>query len=116
MEVVVFKIRTRPDIDTEEYDRAFDHMLELVAEFPGFIEIESFQGEDGTELALAKFESPDAIAEWRDHPEHVLTRQRGREEFFEAYEITIATVWREYRWPLVEDAAEEAASLMESDS
>lgn len=98
MEVVLFHIHTRPDIDEQEYQRTFEHMLELVSQVPGFQGIDGYQGEDGSELAVARFESAEAIAAWRDEPEHVRTRQRGRDEFFSAYEITIASVWRHYEW------------------
>ena len=98
MEVVLFHIKPRPDIDTEAYQAAFERMLELVAEVPGFVSIDGFGGEDGSELAVARFESREAIDQWRDQPEHVLTRQRGRDEFFDAYDITIATVWKHYDW------------------
>ena len=98
MEIVVFKIQPRADIDQQAYQEAFETMLSLVAEVPGFIGIQGFAGEDGSELALASFESPEAIAAWRDRPEHVQTRERGRREFFERYEIIIASVWRKYDW------------------
>lgn len=98
MEIVLFRIRTREDLDVEEYTAAFEQMLEKVAEIPGFVGIDGFTGEDGSELAMARFESTDAIAAWRDQPDHVATRRRGREEFFESYEITIATVHRHYDW------------------
>lgn len=81
MEIVLFRIRTREDINQEEYQRAFARMLELVSQVPGFVGIEGFAGEDGSELAVARFESLEAIAAWRDQPEHVRTRRRGREEF-----------------------------------
>jgi len=98
MEIVLFKIHTREDVDVEEYGAAFERMMALVAEVPGFVGFEGFTGEDGSELALARFETTDSIAAWRDHPEHVAIRQRGRDEFFESYNITIATVHRHYDW------------------
>jgi heme-degrading monooxygenase HmoA len=103
MEVVLFKIQTRPDINQEEYQSAFEHMVELVSTMPGFKGIEGFSGEDGSELAIAQFESPEDVAEWRDNPEHVRTRQRGRDEFFASYDITIATVGRHYSWSASDD-------------
>ncbi|MDT7770553.1 MAG: hypothetical protein QOI30_3570 [Mycobacterium sp.] len=98
MEIVLFHIKTREGLDQQEYQEAFERMLELVSESPGFVSIEGFTGEDGSELAVARFESADAIALWRDQPEHVRTRQRGRDEFFASYDITIATVWKHYDW------------------
>lgn len=98
MEIVLFKIRTRPDVDQEEYQRTFEEMLGLVSRVPGFVGIEGYTGEDGSELAVARFESREAIDEWREDADHVRTRQRGREEFFDSYEITIGTIWRQYEW------------------
>lgn len=98
MEIVLFHIRTRPGIDEQEYQRTFEDMLKLVSEIPGFLGIEGFSGEDGSELAVARFDSPEAISTWRDHPDHVRAQQRGRAEFFAAYDITIATVQRHYDW------------------
>ena len=110
MEVVLFKVGRRADINQEEYQRTFEHMLELVSQEPGFLGIEGYAGEGGTELAVARFESRDAIARWRDHPDHVRTRARGREEFFDSLEITIGTVWRHYDWSREEAAVEVPAS------
>lgn len=108
MEIVLFHIRTRSDIDEQEYQRTFEYMLKLVSKIPGFIGIEGFSGEDGRELAIARFDSPEAIAAWRDQPEHVRTRQRGREEFFAAYDITIATVSHHYDWRLPQSDRDES--------
>lgn len=98
MEVVLFRIRTRQNVDQAEYVRSYERMVRLVREIPGFVSVEEFASEDGTELAVARFENTDAIDAWREQPDHVLTRQRGREEFFASYEITIATVHRQYGW------------------
>jgi heme-degrading monooxygenase HmoA len=115
MEIVLFHIRTRPDIDQEEYQRAFERMLELVSQIPGFIGIEGFAGEDGSELAVARFDSREAIAAWREQPDHIRTRQRGREEFFSSYDITIATVWRHYDWSLDAAGGSESVSTFGTD-
>lgn len=98
MEVVLFRIRTRADVDQAEYERTFEEMLGVVSDLPGFVSIDGYVAEDGSEMAVACFESPEALAAWRDQPEHVRTRDRGRQEFFEAYDITVATVSRHYAW------------------
>jgi len=115
MEIVLFHIRTRPDINEQEYQRAFERMLKLVSEIQGFIGIEGFSAEDGSELAVARFDSPEAIATWRDQLEHVRTQQRGREEFFAAYDITIATVWRHYDWSLPRSNGDDVAETLITD-
>jgi heme-degrading monooxygenase HmoA len=115
MEIVLFHIRPRPDINEPEYQRTFERMLKLVSEVPGFIGIEGFSGEDGSELAIARFDSPESIANWRDQPEHVRTQQRGREEFFAAYDITIATVSRHYDWSLPLPGEDEITEALVTD-
>ena len=96
--VVLFRIHTRPDIDEAEYLRTFERMLGQVSELPGFIGLEGYTGEDGSELAVATFDSDEAIRAWHQHPEHRTTQERGRTEFFDAYQITVASVTRSYGW------------------
>jgi heme-degrading monooxygenase HmoA len=99
MEIVLFRIRAKELIDTEEYNRVFEQMLQIVSQSPGFLGIEGFTGENGTELAVARFDSPESVQAWRTQPDHVIVQQRGRDEFFAAYDITVATVSRHYEWP-----------------
>jgi heme-degrading monooxygenase HmoA len=98
VEVVLFRVRTRDGVDVQEYSAAFLRMLDLVQTIPGFVSFDGFSGEDGSELAVATFEDEAAVAAWRDHPEHVATRRRGREEFFDSYDITVARITRRYGW------------------
>jgi heme-degrading monooxygenase HmoA len=99
MKVVLFHTRLRDDINAAEYQHTFERMLELVSAVPGFRGIEGFAGEDGRELAVAWFDSAEALTEWKLQPEHVATQERGRKEFFAAYDITVAEVDRQYGWP-----------------
>jgi heme-degrading monooxygenase HmoA len=53
MEIVLFHIRTREDVDQMEYERSYERMVELVREIPGFVSVDEFAGEDGTGGAAA---------------------------------------------------------------
>ena len=80
MEMVAFIARPRDDVDQQEYQQTFERMLALVTEIPGFVDIRGFADADGTELALVRFMTREAIEEWREHPEHVrLGRGQGTE-------------------------------------
>ena len=96
--VVMFQIQPRADVDEAAYGAAFEEMVALVSQIPGFLSITGYTGEGGSEMAFARFAHDEAIVQWREQEKHVETRNRGREEFFEAYHITIATVTREYSW------------------
>lgn len=99
MEIVLFHIRPKVGIDTDEYNRVFEQMLAIVSQSPGFLGIEGFAGEDGSELAVARFDSPQSVEAWHRQPDHVVVQDRGRAEFFASYDITVATVTRHYDWP-----------------
>jgi heme-degrading monooxygenase HmoA len=96
--VVLFHIRPKPGRDEAEYQRTTERMLELVSGIDGFLGVEGFGGEDGSELVVAKFSTDDAIRAWKAQPEHVATQHRGRDEFFSSYQVTIAAVTRSYEW------------------
>ena len=98
MFTVQFKITPRENVDQAEYERTFQRMLELVSQMPGFLGMDGYAGEDGTELAVARFESDEVVKAWKQHPEHLKTQERGRREFFAAYDITVAEVVRHYEW------------------
>jgi heme-degrading monooxygenase HmoA len=96
--VVLFHIRPRPGRDEAEFQRTYERMVELVSGMDGFLGVEGFSGEDGSELVVIKFSTDDAIRAWKAQPEHVTTQQRGRNEFFSAYQVTVAAVTRSYDW------------------
>ena len=76
-------------------------MMELVTQMPGFRWIEWYASADdpGTQLALAMFESHEAVKAWREHPEHCDAQKRGKGEFFGRYRIQIADMTRQYGQP-----------------
>jgi heme-degrading monooxygenase HmoA len=110
MVVVLFHINVRADADKAEYERASERMVELVSSMPGFLGVEGFAAADGSELAVARFESEKAVRDWKAHPEHVRTQERGRTEFFASYDITVAQVIRHYSWSAATDDAATAAA------
>jgi len=67
----------------------------IVTNMPGFISVKMFTAEDGEVLALAEFESLDSLKAWKEHPDHVVAQQRGREGFFAEYRAQICSSIRE---------------------
>jgi heme-degrading monooxygenase HmoA len=96
MVVIVFRTRLRDGIDEQELGRMGQHMYEIGSAMPGFISYKDFTAADGESLSLVEFESLETLAAWRDHPEHKLAQQRGREEFFAEYHIQVCTPVRDY--------------------
>lgn len=97
MVVVVFRITHRPDLPESEYEETGTRMVELVSSMPGFLGMD-YAETDGGELLIARFESHDALAAWRNHPEHQAAQARGRERFFASYRIDVCEAVRSYEF------------------
>lgn len=98
MIVLLFKSELRKDLDKEQYQAARARMMDLVQGIPGFISYKRFTAEDGETIAIARFNSKEALESWRYHPEHVAVQRRGYDEFYESYWIEVCRVERDYGW------------------
>jgi heme-degrading monooxygenase HmoA len=99
MVVIVFRARIKPEVDQEALAHVGQRMYELASSMPGYISYKDFAAEDGENVSIIEFESLEKLAEWREHPEHKIAQQRGREEFFSEYHIQVCTPVRDYRFP-----------------
>ena len=95
MVVVVFRIKHRADLDVAAYEAMAERMVEIVTAMPGFAGMDYAEVEGG-EIVIARFESHEALAAWREHPEHLEAQQAGRERFFASYSIEVCDVARAY--------------------
>ena len=69
-------------------------MLELAAEQPGFLGVESARSELG--ITVSYWNSREAIAAWKQNTEHLAAQQRGQDNWYSAYTVRICRVEREY--------------------
>lgn len=81
--------------DTDGYGEAADRMIELAADMPGFLGIDSAR-ERGVGITVSYWESEDAIARWKADAEHTVVRETGRTRWYAAYELRVARVERAY--------------------
>lgn len=90
--VVFTSVRTPHD--PEEYAEAARRMLDLAAAQPGFLGAESVRGDDGVGITVSYWDSPEAIAAWRAHPEHRAVQRDGAERWYARYAIRVCRVER----------------------
>lgn len=84
---------TRTDV-LEGYDAMSDRMLELAAQQPGFLGVESARGEDGLGITVSYWESEEAIANWRRHAEHRVAQSTGLAQWYAEFATRVAKVER----------------------
>lgn len=93
--VVIFS--STSTTDSAGYAETAQRMIDLAAERPGFLGIDSAQS-DGVGITVSYWESEAAIASWRSDAEHTLARETGRARWYQAYELRVARVERAYAW------------------
>ena len=82
-----------------DYNAAGERMFTLVQQQPGFLGVESTRDEHGFGITVAYFDNEENIARWRNHSEHAATRERGKREWYEHFEVRVAKVERAYAGP-----------------
>ena len=78
------------------YGQAAQRMVELAAQQPGFLGVESARGDDGYGITVSYWADEAAIAAWKRQAEHAATRAHGREHWYDHFELRVAKVERAY--------------------
>ncbi len=78
------------------YGAMADRMVELAAEQPGFLGIESARGADGFGITVSYWQSLESIAVWKAQAEHGIAQAKGNATWYQHYELRIARVERAY--------------------
>jgi heme-degrading monooxygenase HmoA len=89
---VIFSSRRAP-LD-QGYGAMAERMLELARAQPGFLGVESVRDASGLGITVSYWRDEESIALWRRHAEHLVAQERGRREWYEAYELRVARVER----------------------
>jgi heme-degrading monooxygenase HmoA len=82
-----------------DYNAAAIRMAELALQQRGCLGAESARDADGFGITVAYFDSEENILRWRNHAEHAATRERGKREWYEHFEVRVAKVERAYGGP-----------------
>ena len=89
--VIFSTVRTTVD---EGYAETAEKMEVLAKQQAGYLGIESARSEVG--ITVSYWESLDAILKWRNNAEHTLAREKGKELWYQTYQLRICKVERAY--------------------
>ncbi len=87
--VTVFRSRLREGVD-ESYAQVAAEMSRLVRTMDGFIDEKFYVAPDGERVTIVRFRDAASQFAWSQHPEHLVTQRRGRDEFYAWYDIGVA--------------------------
>ena len=97
--IVVYSVIFKSELRAEdpEYDAVVSQLRSIAETVPGFRSIDTVQ--NGLhEITISYWDSAEAIATWRQHPEHLDAQARGRAVWYARYSIRVAKIEREMHW------------------
>jgi heme-degrading monooxygenase HmoA len=93
--VAVVFTSIRSGEDGERYEATDARLLELVMDQPGYLGVEAL--DDGVNgISVSYWATNDDALAWKRVSEHVAAQQLGRERWYRAYRVRVATVDRDY--------------------
>lgn len=78
------------------YGSMADKMIALASSQSGFLGYESVRGTDGFGITVSYWLSKKSIADWKKNIIHQVAQEKGKQIWYEHYEIKIAKVERAY--------------------
>ena len=93
--VIFTSVRTGADAGYADMAR---RMLELAAQQPGYLGAESARQEIG--ITVSYWASLEAIQAWKNHAEHRLAQELGRQQWYAVYKTRICRVERDYEFAI----------------
>jgi heme-degrading monooxygenase HmoA len=99
--ISVIFVAQRTQVDDAGYARAATLMDALAAQQEGYLGMDSVRGTDGLGITVSYWVNEESAKAWRDHPEHALIRDAGRDRWYKDYSLHVAQVTRSYDWKKV---------------
>ncbi len=81
------------------YTQVAERMVKLASQQPGFLGVESVRGTDGFGITVSYWTSEEAISAWKANVEHLAAQEKGKQKWYEHYELRVAKVERAYAKP-----------------
>jgi len=80
--------------NADGYEQMADRMVELARKQPGFLGFESLRDDIG--ITISYWKDPQSIKKWKEHSEHVIAQEKGKNQWYSSYVLRICKVERQY--------------------
>ena len=91
--VIFTSLRTEGD---RGYGHMAERMVELAAQQPGFLGVETARTPEGLGITVSYWASEEAIAAWKAHADHRVAQEAGQRVWYAGYHLRVAKVERDY--------------------
>jgi heme-degrading monooxygenase HmoA len=79
-----------------EYGQTSQRMIELAKQCDGFVGIESVRDESGAGITISYWRDLPSIQAWKQHPEHLVAQLRGKNEWYNQYQVQVCRLLYQY--------------------
>jgi len=83
--------------DDPTYHTMSKRMVELAQQQPGYIGHESYKNPTGHSCTISYWKAESDILRWKQHAEHIVAQELGKQKFYSDYTTRVAKVERHYR-------------------
>ena len=85
-------------VEDNGYAKMAERMVELAAQQPGFLGIESVRDDLG--ITVSYWKDLESIKAWKANSEHQIAQKNGRKLWYESFKVRISKVERDYGFNL----------------
>jgi heme-degrading monooxygenase HmoA len=78
------------------YGHMADRMVELAAQQPGYLGLETVRGADGFGITVSYWSTAEAISGWKQQMDHQSAQEGGKKLWYSDYHLRVARVERAY--------------------
>ena len=95
MIILLYTVVPRGEAQREAHEDMTRKMQALAEATSGFLGAEYYDRSDGGTFGVFRFEDEQALAAWRDHPDHGVAQQLGKQTYYSEYHLQICELVRE---------------------
>lgn len=95
---VIFSATHRSGPD-QEYRQSAQQLRALVENEEGFLGLRSVDSRGGEEITVTYWSDMESINTWKQHPDHLVAQERGRERWYQHYSVEVVEILRHYAFP-----------------
>ncbi|WP_299350396.1 antibiotic biosynthesis monooxygenase [uncultured Shimia sp.] len=81
------------------YGAMADKMVDMAAEQPGYLGIETTRDAAGLGITISYWEDENSLMGWKQVSEHLLAQKLGKDRWYSYYTLRVAKVERAYDGP-----------------
>ena len=97
-QIAVIFVSQQTGDDLEGYGAAAEEMAALAALQPGYCGVDSSRDDSGFGITVSYWADEESAVAWRRNEQHAAIRDRGRERWYQRYELFVTEVRRGYTW------------------